>query len=193
MYAIDRTHKKIIQNDEFQHHGITGQRWGVITRYVGVNYIPKGSNSKKLNNEQKDVIRQYASREMGSMPHSFLDINSKALKKYYERIESNKKFNNGKMSYNSMKREIDKINAETVRKFWKNLKQYEKEHPDLKRGWESYNNYREFLAKNSSIEISKNENGPRLVMSMIDGAPLELCVDYDGLINPTAQTLLMNP
>lgn len=45
MYAIDRTHKKIIQNGSFQHHGIQGQKWGVITRFVGVNYIPIGRRS----------------------------------------------------------------------------------------------------------------------------------------------------
>ena len=41
-YFIDRTHKRLVRVDEFQHHGIEGQRWGVITRNVGVNYIPKG-------------------------------------------------------------------------------------------------------------------------------------------------------
>lgn len=46
MYAVDRKHKKIIQNDEFQHHGITGQKWGVITRFVGVNYVPTGERNR---------------------------------------------------------------------------------------------------------------------------------------------------
>ena len=31
---------------EFQHHGIMGQRWGVITRNVGVNYVPVGEGGK---------------------------------------------------------------------------------------------------------------------------------------------------
>ena len=44
-YFIDRTHKRLIRVDEFKHHGIEGQRWGVITRNVGVNYIPIGRRS----------------------------------------------------------------------------------------------------------------------------------------------------
>ena len=30
---------------EFQHHGVLGQRWGVITRNVGVNYVPIGQRT----------------------------------------------------------------------------------------------------------------------------------------------------
>ena len=50
MYAIDRIHKKILYSQEFQHHGIEGQRWGVITRNVGVNYIPIGKRDSMLKN-----------------------------------------------------------------------------------------------------------------------------------------------
>ena len=49
-YFIDRTHKRLIRVDEFQHHGIMGQRWGVITRNVGVNYIPIGRRNSMLKN-----------------------------------------------------------------------------------------------------------------------------------------------
>ena len=49
-YFIDRTHKRLIRVDEFQHHGIMGQRWGVITRNVGVNYIPIGRRDSMLKN-----------------------------------------------------------------------------------------------------------------------------------------------
>lgn len=47
-YFIDRTHKRLIRVDEFQHHGIIGQRWGVITRNVGVNYIPINKHSDSI-------------------------------------------------------------------------------------------------------------------------------------------------
>ena len=47
-YFIDRTHKRLVRVDEFRHHGITGQRWGVITRNVGVNYIPIGRRDSML-------------------------------------------------------------------------------------------------------------------------------------------------
>lgn len=63
-YFVDRNHKKIVKVDEFKHHGIMGQKWGVITRNVGVNYIPTGeriggkskvstnsSSSRKTNKE----------------------------------------------------------------------------------------------------------------------------------------------
>ena len=29
---------------EFEHHGVEGQKWGVITRNVGVNYVPIGNS-----------------------------------------------------------------------------------------------------------------------------------------------------
>lgn len=55
IYAIDRRHKKILYFDDgFEHHGIKGQKWGVITRNVGVNYIPIGKRkdyATKLANE----------------------------------------------------------------------------------------------------------------------------------------------
>ena len=55
-YYIDRVHKQIIYTDqEFQHHGVEGQRWGVITRNVGVNYVPigRGGGSKQSSNSRK--------------------------------------------------------------------------------------------------------------------------------------------
>lgn len=51
IYAIDRRHKRILYlEDGFKHHGITGQKWGVITRNVGVNYIPIG---RRMTNKEK--------------------------------------------------------------------------------------------------------------------------------------------
>ena len=50
MYAIDRKHKRILYSQEFNHHGIEGQKWGVITRNVGVNYIPVGQRDTLLKN-----------------------------------------------------------------------------------------------------------------------------------------------
>ena len=71
-YAIDRTHKAIVNNDEFQHHGIMGQRWGVITRNVGVNYIPIGRNSRSSNAPSKQPTK--------SSPSNKLTVGDQALK-----------------------------------------------------------------------------------------------------------------
>ena len=200
-YYVDRIHKKILYLDEeFQHHGIEGQRWGVITRNVGVNYVPVGQSghgnatSRKLSDDQKTVIRRYVISSMGSMPSNCIDLNSKVLKKYYDRISSNKKFQkNGKMSNFAIKSTIDRVNYETVKSFKNGLKQFEKENPNLK-GWASYNAYRQYLMKNNSIVISaKDSKGPKLLVSMVDDGPLELGIDYGDVINITNQTLLMNP
>lgn len=58
MYAVDRKHKKIITNTEFQHHGILGQKWGVITKNVGVNYIPIGDGKGKTSSKKSTSSRK---------------------------------------------------------------------------------------------------------------------------------------
>lgn len=62
MYAVDRKHKEIISDDTgFQHHGIKGQRWGVITRNVGVNYIPIGQRNSMLKNARTHNLDSWGS------------------------------------------------------------------------------------------------------------------------------------
>ena len=58
-YYIDRVHKRIIYTDqEFQHHGVEGQKWGIITRNVGVNYVPIKERSNVERNEVSQLMSQ---------------------------------------------------------------------------------------------------------------------------------------
>lgn len=86
MYAIDRRHKKIIQNDEFQHHGVEGQKWGIITKFVGVNYIPTGERtSSSTNNQTKsnssDSSSDPATKYVRSANKEFTHVTDKMMSK----------------------------------------------------------------------------------------------------------------
>lgn len=77
-YYVDRIHKKILYLDqEFQHHGVEGQKWGVITRNVGVNYIPVGNRTITNGYTAKDVQKYFDSIPKGDVEYGLKHKNYK--------------------------------------------------------------------------------------------------------------------
>ena len=84
-------------DEEFQHHGVLGQRWGVITRNVGVNYIPVGQRTGTGSvSGAKDVVTKGV--------NSFV-TGVKNIKAKYDAKQAQKPLNINKLS----RRKISKL------------------------------------------------------------------------------------
>lgn len=78
MYAVDRKHKKIISNTEFKHHGILGQKWGIITKNIGVNYVPIEERNRSGDSAPlSDDKRKRVDRTIYSSLHIYPPFESK--------------------------------------------------------------------------------------------------------------------
>ena len=90
-------------DEEFQHHGVLGQRWGVITRNVGVNYIPVGQRTGTGSvSGAKDVVTKGV--------NSFV-TGVKNIKAKYDAKQAQKPLNINKLS----RRKISKLTEEELK------------------------------------------------------------------------------
>jgi hypothetical protein len=90
----------LCHDEEFEHHGVEGQKWGVITRNVGVNYVPIGARSGSSSNQPSKP------RGMNSFTEGI-----KKIKAEYDAKQASKPLNINKLS----KRQIAKLSDEQLK------------------------------------------------------------------------------
>lgn len=141
---------RIIVNGEFQHHGIMGQRWGVITRNVGVNYIPIGGRNSSAKDVAKKVgagVSSFAKTTASKTADSARAIvkGAKKMKADHDakKIENQKSaFKNGKKL---SKKDIAKMSyseiQEAINRRTKENELYKMEHPQIAAGKEFFSKY----------------------------------------------------
>lgn len=144
---------RIIVNGEFQHHGVPGQKWGVITRYVGVNYIPVGRRSGS-GSSARDVLKTVgsgvasAAKKTASATSNTAKAivrGAKAYKQEYDQKQAEKRQSKYRSGKPLTKKEIAKmtdqeVNAAINRRQREEML-YNMEHPQIAAGKEFMSKY----------------------------------------------------
>lgn len=137
-------------NSEFMHHGILGQKWGVITKNVGVNYVPIGRKSGSSAGEK--VLS--GAKAAGGTVAKGAATGAKALVKGAKKVkaEHDAKVADKKLR-DSKNHHTDKLNRKQIAKMTddeiqaainrrnKERELYELANPTVKAGREFFDNY----------------------------------------------------
>lgn len=137
-------------NSEFMHHGIKGQQWGVITRNVGVNYIPIGRGSGSSAGER--VLN--GAKAAGGAVAKGVSTGAKAFvrgakkvkaehdaKVEEKRIRDSKNHHTDKLDKKQISKMTDDEIQQAINRRNKERELYELANPTVKAGREFFDNY----------------------------------------------------
>lgn len=139
---------RIVYNGEFQHHGIMGQKWGVITKNVGVNYVPVGR--QKTRGETAKPVAKGATSGIATAAKGTaraFATGAKKLKASYDESKAKKEEEKRRNHHNEKltKKDIAKMSDQDIQNAInrkRNEQQlYEMMHPQAAVGKQFFDNY----------------------------------------------------
>ena len=192
MYAIDRKHKKIIQNGSFQHHGIMGQKWGTITRNVGVNYIPTGERNRSgsdtpLSDKKRSTIDNAIDSHFKTYSVKLPENIKSGIYKHVQNSRIAKNTDNERIT----KLAVDMAVSKARRDFDKGFNKYLKENGISgfgEKSWKALEDYTNMMYANNSIDVTEAfgwrkgdlPSGVQLKALMVNEIPIEFSFTYGG-------------
>lgn len=141
---------RIVTNGTFQHHGILGQKWGVITKNVGVNYIPIGDRRSSAKETAGRVLKGAASgaKAVGQAvtgAGKAIARGAKAVKADHDARVAKKQASAYRSDNRLTKKQISRMtDAEVqaaINRRQNEKKLYDLEHPQIKAGKEFLDKY----------------------------------------------------
>lgn len=141
---------RLVVNGEFQHHGILGQKWGVITKNVGVNYIPIGNRSSSVKGTAKRILKGVANGATSASKAvagagKAIAKGAKTAKTEHDAKVAEKQRSAYRNSKPLTRKEISRMSDQEVQnainRRQKEQQLYEMEHPQIKAGKEFFSKY----------------------------------------------------
>ena len=141
---------RIVTNGTFQHHGILGQKWGVITKNVGVNYIPIGGRGSSSDSTASRVLKGAASGAKAAGQAvtgagKAIARGAKAVKADHDARVAKKQASAYRSDKRLTKKQIagmtDAEVQAAINRRQKEQQLYDMEHPQIKAGKEFFSRY----------------------------------------------------